>query len=78
MRIGATSSNENYTDWDRYDAEERPASICLRRPPDALGPLDLTQELEIALIADTRSWLRPRPLRLGARATTRDNRWNRR
>ena len=27
MRIGATSSNENYTDWDRYDAEERGESV---------------------------------------------------
>ena len=76
MRIGATSSNENYTDWDRYDAEERGESV--ERRADALGPRDVTQELEFALIADTRSWLRPRPLRLGARATTRDNRWNRR
>ena len=23
MRIGATIFNQNYTDWDRYEAEER-------------------------------------------------------
>ena len=27
MRVGATIFNQNYTDWDRYEAEERGESV---------------------------------------------------
>ena len=27
MRVGATLFNQNYTDWDRYEAEERGETV---------------------------------------------------
>ena len=27
MRVGATIFNQNYTDWDRFEAEERGESV---------------------------------------------------
>jgi alkanesulfonate monooxygenase SsuD/methylene tetrahydromethanopterin reductase-like flavin-dependent oxidoreductase (luciferase family) len=50
MRVGATIFNQNYTDWDRYEAEERGESVPAAPPrPDreVFG-----EELEIARIAD--------------------------
>jgi alkanesulfonate monooxygenase SsuD/methylene tetrahydromethanopterin reductase-like flavin-dependent oxidoreductase (luciferase family) len=50
MRVGATIFNQNYTDWDRYEAEERGEAV-------AAGPARsdreiFREELEIARIAD--------------------------
>jgi alkanesulfonate monooxygenase SsuD/methylene tetrahydromethanopterin reductase-like flavin-dependent oxidoreductase (luciferase family) len=50
MRVGATVFNQNYTDWDRYEAEERGESV-----PGAPARPDrevFREELEIARIAD--------------------------
>ena len=32
MRVGATIFNQNYTDWDRYEAEERGEAVPDRPP----------------------------------------------
>jgi alkanesulfonate monooxygenase SsuD/methylene tetrahydromethanopterin reductase-like flavin-dependent oxidoreductase (luciferase family) len=50
MRVGATIFNQNYTDWDRFEAEERGDAVPGRaRRPDR----DVfAEELEIARIAD--------------------------
>lgn len=50
MRVGATIFNQNYSDWDRYEAEERGESV-------PTGPLTsdrqiFNEEIEIARIAD--------------------------
>jgi alkanesulfonate monooxygenase SsuD/methylene tetrahydromethanopterin reductase-like flavin-dependent oxidoreductase (luciferase family) len=50
MRVGATIFNQNYTDWDRYEAEERGEPV-----DDAPARADrevFREELEIARIAD--------------------------
>ena len=37
MRVGATIINQNYTDWDRYEAEERGEKVSARASkPDHL------------------------------------------
>ena len=50
MRVGATIFNQNYTDWDRYEAEERGESVdaAPARPDREV----FREELEIARIAD--------------------------
>ena len=50
MRVGATIFNQNYTDWDRYEAEERGASVADR--PGRSDRDVFTEELEVARIAD--------------------------
>jgi alkanesulfonate monooxygenase SsuD/methylene tetrahydromethanopterin reductase-like flavin-dependent oxidoreductase (luciferase family) len=50
MRVGATIFNQNYTDWDRYEAEERGESVA--GAPSLSDREIFTQELEIARIAD--------------------------
>ncbi|MEZ5412197.1 MAG: LLM class flavin-dependent oxidoreductase [Acidimicrobiales bacterium] len=50
MRVGATIFNQNYTDWDRYEAEERGESVGDR--PAKSDRQIFTEELEIARIAD--------------------------
>ena len=50
MRVGATIFNQNYTDWDRYEAEERGESVGAR--PAKSDRQIFTEELEIARIAD--------------------------
>ncbi|HTO09409.1 MAG TPA: LLM class flavin-dependent oxidoreductase [Myxococcota bacterium] len=50
MRVGATIFNQNYTDWERYEAEERGERVAaapLRRDREIF-----TEELEIARLAD--------------------------
>jgi alkanesulfonate monooxygenase SsuD/methylene tetrahydromethanopterin reductase-like flavin-dependent oxidoreductase (luciferase family) len=50
MRIGATIFNQNYTDWDRYEAEERGEEV-----PGHASKSDreiFTEEIDIARIAD--------------------------
>ncbi len=49
MRIGATIFNQNYTDWDRYEAEERGEQVAAHPPrPDR----DVfREEIDIARIA---------------------------
>jgi len=50
MRVGATIFNQNYADWDRYEAEEGGESV-----PDRPTKSDreiFTEELDIALLAD--------------------------
>ncbi len=32
MRVGATIFNQNYTDWDRYEAEERGEQVAAHPP----------------------------------------------
>jgi alkanesulfonate monooxygenase SsuD/methylene tetrahydromethanopterin reductase-like flavin-dependent oxidoreductase (luciferase family) len=50
MRVGATIFNQNYGDWDRYEAEERGEEVPSRavRPDREV----FAEELEIARIAD--------------------------
>lgn len=50
MRVGATIFNQNYTDWDRYEAEERGEAVPARaqRPDRDI----FREEIEIARIAD--------------------------
>ena len=50
MRVGATIFNQNYTDWDRYEAEERGERVAAHPPhPDR----DVfREEIDIARIAD--------------------------
>lgn len=51
MRIGATIFNQNYTDWDRYEAEEQGADVPAR--PGRSDREVFNEELEIARIADS-------------------------
>src|SRR5215210_6684605 len=50
MRVGATIFNQNYTDWDRYEAEERGGSVP--RAPQKSDREIFNEEIEIARIAD--------------------------
>jgi len=50
MRVGATIFNQNYTDWNRYEAEERGESVGAR--PGRSDREVFTEELEVARIAD--------------------------
>ena len=38
MRVGATIFNQNYNDWDRYEAEEKGQSV--RQAAGQVGPRD--------------------------------------
>jgi alkanesulfonate monooxygenase SsuD/methylene tetrahydromethanopterin reductase-like flavin-dependent oxidoreductase (luciferase family) len=50
MRIAATIFNQNYTDWDRYEAEEKGQAVAAR---PVLSDRDIfNQELNLARIAD--------------------------
>lgn len=50
MRVGATIFNQNYTDWDRYEAEERGAKVStLAQRSDREI---FREEIDIARIAD--------------------------
>lgn len=50
MRVGATIFNQNYTDWERYEAEERGESVP-GGPPKSDREI-FSEEIEIARIAD--------------------------
>lgn len=50
MRVGATIFNQNYTDWDRYEAEERGERVAAH-PPRADRDV-FREEIDIARIAD--------------------------
>ncbi len=50
MRVGATVFNQNYTDWDRYEAEERGEKVPLH--PIKSDRQVFAEELDIARIAD--------------------------
>lgn len=50
MRIGATIFNQNFTDWDRYEAEERGESVPAR--PARSDREVMQEELELVHIAD--------------------------
>jgi alkanesulfonate monooxygenase SsuD/methylene tetrahydromethanopterin reductase-like flavin-dependent oxidoreductase (luciferase family) len=50
MRVGATIFNQNYTDWDRYEAEERGESVAER--PSRKDREVFAEELDVARIAD--------------------------
>lgn len=50
MRVGATIFNQNYADWDRYEAEERGDAVPLR--PATSDRQIFAEELDIARIAD--------------------------
>ena len=50
MRVGATIFNQNYTDWDRYEAEERGDSVPAN--PSKPDRDVFSEELNIARIAD--------------------------
>lgn len=50
MRIGATIFNQNYTDWDRYEAEERGDAVAAR--PAKSDREVFNEEINIARIAD--------------------------
>jgi len=50
MRVGATIFNQNYTDWDRYEAEEQGKAVA-RRPARSDREI-FNEELDIACIAD--------------------------
>ena len=50
MRIGATLFNQNYTDWDRYEAEERGEAVAPR--PSKSDREVFLEEINIARIAD--------------------------
>lgn len=50
MRIGATLFNQNYTDWDRYEAEERGEAVAPR--PSKSDQEVFLEEINIARIAD--------------------------
>jgi alkanesulfonate monooxygenase SsuD/methylene tetrahydromethanopterin reductase-like flavin-dependent oxidoreductase (luciferase family) len=54
MRVGATIFNQNYTDWDRYEAEERGEVVPAR--PSTSDRAIFQEELEIARIADDRGF----------------------
>jgi alkanesulfonate monooxygenase SsuD/methylene tetrahydromethanopterin reductase-like flavin-dependent oxidoreductase (luciferase family) len=50
MRVGACIFNQNYRDWDRYEAEEKGQSVAAR---PTLSDRDIfNQELNLARIAD--------------------------
>jgi alkanesulfonate monooxygenase SsuD/methylene tetrahydromethanopterin reductase-like flavin-dependent oxidoreductase (luciferase family) len=50
MRVGATIFNQNYTDWDRYEAEERGETVAAK---PARSDRDIfNEEIGIARIAD--------------------------
>jgi len=50
MRVGATVFNQNYTDWDRYEAEERGEKVAARAAKSDREVF--TEELNLARIAD--------------------------
>lgn len=50
MRVGATVFNQNYTDWDRYEAEERGEAVA-RRPAKSDREV-FNEEVGIARLAD--------------------------
>ena len=50
MRVGATIFNQNYTDWDRYEAEERGEKTPVR--PETSDRSIFLEEIDIARIAD--------------------------
>ena len=50
MRVGATIFNQNYADWDRYEAEERGEQTAAR--PQQSDRDIVIEELDIARIAD--------------------------
>src|SRR5215469_9123639 len=50
MRVGATIFNQNYTDWDRYEAEEQGKSVPAH--PKRSDREIFNEELNIARIAD--------------------------
>ncbi len=50
MRVGATLVNQNYTDWDRYEAEERGEDVPAK--PSKPDSEVFNEELNIARIAD--------------------------
>ena len=50
MRVGATIFNQNYNDWDRYEAEEKGQSVA-KRPAQSDREI-FNEELNIARIAD--------------------------
>jgi alkanesulfonate monooxygenase SsuD/methylene tetrahydromethanopterin reductase-like flavin-dependent oxidoreductase (luciferase family) len=50
MRVGATIFNQNYTDWDRYEAEERGENVSTF-PPRSDREV-FREEIDIARIAD--------------------------
>ena len=50
MRVGATLFNQNYADWDRYEAEERGDAVAPR--PAKSDQEIFLEELNIARIAD--------------------------
>ena len=54
MRIGATIFNQNYGDWDRYEAEERGESVPDRPPVSDRQVFE--EELNLARIADDRGF----------------------
>ncbi len=51
MRVGATIFNQNYTDWDRYEAEERGEAVATRAKKSDREIFN--EELNLARIADT-------------------------
>ncbi len=51
MRVGATIFNQNYTDWDRYEAEERGEQVDAR--PAKSDREIFAEEVELARLADT-------------------------
>ncbi|HVN30244.1 MAG TPA: LLM class flavin-dependent oxidoreductase [Candidatus Binataceae bacterium] len=50
MRVGAVIFNQNYTDWDRYEAEERGQSVGAR--PTKSDREIFNEELNVARMAD--------------------------
>ena len=52
MRVGACIFNQNYTDWDRYEAEERGESVPSR--PTKSDREIFAEEINLARIADQR------------------------
>jgi len=50
MRVGATIFNQNYTDWDRYEAEERGENVSAFPPRSDRDVF--REEIDIARIAD--------------------------
>lgn len=50
MRVGATLFNQNYTDWDRFEAEERGEAVAAH--PSKSDREVFTEEINIARIAD--------------------------
>ena len=50
MRVSATIFNQNYTDWDRYEAEERGERVAAR--PLKSDREVFNEEINLARIAD--------------------------